>query len=1485
MKNLSWVSAACCAAAAWGANPTERRWVAADGRVDEASCWNGRVLPAQGSAAAAGEMAFFTGAGDWTVRFPAGGWTDTGVYYFSKDLDDGSTLTFDATGTSWTFGAGKYFSNWQVFTLSGGATTAQYPHILQVTLTGNGQSGEPVFTLTDGVVRLRKHATDGTVLSLERGTWDFTRTGSSGTDHLLFFNAEKGGHDEVVLCAGTSLKTPGVQLTPSVNVRDVCFRVEGGAHEIANLTIGALKSGDAGTTPVLFEMTGGSLTSSGNVVIGNRATTDATRLHLAGGASFTASRLTVANSAAGARMDVGGESKLSVGETLLVNAGTASAPGACGTLELTDQACAEVRDVLLQGANGGSAVLSLADDVALTVRGFLRPAAGRPVFGARSEVVVGGRAKLVATATSDGANGGGVIFGDDSGSSPEAVARMVVQDDAVVETAARTTIGQYSSVSNVLEVCGRGVFRNTSASGIILGRGAKGRGYLVVKDDARVELTGTQDGLTLSGNLQYGDNLGGGERVDVLGGTVASAGGLLLGGTNAWVELAGGTTSFKTWVVGGEPRYRIADPDWILPTNTVRITGGVHAISGYSTDGGGISLKVGATNGNARVLLEGGELKASSMVQIGHVAATGAPGMLTMTGGRFAIAQKDGNAAGDSQLMVGWQNRSRGRVELLGGELVANNLRGSANGTSELIADGGRFTVLNVVKDKSAIYAIGSAQLGAKGLEVAVASHLCATNAQAYTDLGGASGLFTKTGTGTLTATVESRHARTAVAEGRLRLAPGVKTFGRSLTIAEGAYVLVDVPAETGSHEVLRLDTPLAEADLARIVPATWGEGLSYVVAQTTEGGTTTVSCTVAAGGPAAREIGETAVYDAPQMLAGTLSVTAPGVVATFAAPVEIVGTTLVIDVPAGSRVVFAQPVASAYTAVVKRGAGEVVFQANCPGFLGTWTQEGGVFDVAADDFAPAASGFSFATGTLRHSGAVPGALDVPVTVAGGSAQKRVVVDAVSDFALTRGFNSTGGGLVKTGAGALTLDEPSGTFSLNTGSVAAMDGAVAELPENGASPADASVKQNNATAGAGLQILSGVVRVHGAGRDTTTVKNEQAIYVGTGFAGQTAEVGLEVSGCRYVADGTTRSTVVGHNAKSTEFRRPYLSVTDASYVNHRFLLGNGSPAVDVYPTLAMTNATVATESGFQIGQANDRVHPVVRLCNAQVTQYRLGYAIGHVFYRDFDVELSSNALLNATYTSNAGNNWHGIQFAAGAWGVLKVTGGSTLQTSRFESLNTGATAERHVDVVFDGGVLEMTSDASGNALSSTTRFAKPEVQGFVSEGDGLTVRLGEGVAHTFATPFRGAGAIVKSGAGTMALAAVADGGAVFRGTGDVVLKAGALDLGGLAETNVCCVGAGGEVRNGICAVKAVVGGEPLSLGGGVALARVEIDAAGTSLVKGQVLPVAVFSDAAPGLVGCRVKVPEPQLRGELSVADGTVFVTLRSRRGCALIIR
>ncbi len=1100
-----------------------------DGYIDAATSWKDGVLPAQGTADTSGEMAYFTGSGDKTVRFPASGWTDRGIYYFARELADGSALTFDATGTTWTFGAGKYFSSWQVFTLCGGGGHVSYPHILQVTLS-SATASESVFTLTDGIVRLYKSKAAGSVLSLERGIWDFMGLGSSGT--LYLFNAEAGATDKVILKEGTSLRTPSLLIAPSSFIKGAEFVVEGGDHALGALTVGENKAGQDWLPSVLYSQTAGTVSAEA-IVVGNRGVTGETVLELGGSAVLTGTSMVIANAATGATVRVSG-------------------------------------------------------DAALTVAGELK-----------------------------------------------------------------------------------------------LGRVANGVGNLILGDRA----------------------------------------------------------------------------------------------------------------------------------------------------------------------VVTAQTLSRG------------------SGAANLVADGG--TLVFTASGGGTLASFDSAKLGAGGLTLRTPLGRTDACSQAFADLDDADGLFAKEGGGTLAVFAASRHTKTAVRAGILSLADGVTRFGRTLEIASGAAVLVAVPAEAGEHTVLTLDAPLDDAALARIAPAAWTDGFDYAMSQTTaEDGTATVVCTVAeSSGSAGTTVKGSATFDEELTIAASLTVSGENAAVVFKKPVKFVGGKVVIDVPAGSTVTFESPVSGVNVTVEKRGMGQVVFKADSPDFLGSWVQ---------------------AEGAFAYEGAAAGTFAGRAALSGETVRKRLLARIEGDLEIAGGLDSTAGGLVKSGAGTLTLRQGVGTTHLNSSYDWLADEALNALPADGSAPADVEyVTQYGMASCAGLQILSGAVRVTGEGRGNTRVESRQSIFVGTGFA-PTARPGLEISDCTYQADGTQRTTALAVGTASADFNAPYLTLRDANFISHRLELGGGSPTVDVYPTVTMTDSTVTFESGFNVGCANDRVHPRLLLDNTQVTQYRDRYAMGHYFHRDFDVTLTNGSLLAAKWSSGAGANWHGLRFENGAWGTLRVTEGSKIRTSRIETLNAGATAAKHVDFVFDGGTLEMTADESG--VEAKTAFAAPEVQGFTATGAGMEVLVGEGVTHMFATPFRGDGDVAKTGAGTMVLAAVADGEPVFRGTGDVEVREGTLDLGGQdVRQGAWLVGEGGVVSNGTCAVKvrADSSATPLRAGDATVVGRIFVEAGATALAKGQKFTVATIETGAAASVSgrCKVTTSDPELRGNVAVEDGKIVVTLASRSGFYLKIR
>jgi hypothetical protein len=120
-----------------------------------------------------------------------------------------------------------------------------------------------------------------------------------------------------------------------------------------------------------------------------------------------------------------------------------------------------------------------------------------------------------------------------------------------------------------------------------------------------------------------------------------------------------------------------------------------------------------------------------------------------------------------------------GRLELVGGRLVAKNVKGGVGGWSEFYADGGTLSASNISASVNLLVNFDLAELGASGLTLD-SSGYDVTVSQPFADASGASGLFLKTGAGTLSAS-NSTHALTVVAQGGLRVLEASATFGRSL--------------------------------------------------------------------------------------------------------------------------------------------------------------------------------------------------------------------------------------------------------------------------------------------------------------------------------------------------------------------------------------------------------------------------------------------------------------------------------------------------------------------------------------------------------------------------------------------------------------------------------------------------------------------------------------------------------------------------------
>jgi hypothetical protein len=150
-------------------------------------------------------------------------------------------------------------------------------------------------------------------------------------------------------------------------------------------------------------------------------------------------------------------------------------------------------------------------------------------------------------------------------------------------------------------------------------------------------------------------------------------------------------------------------------------------------------------------------------------------------------------------------NSGTGRLELVGGRIIAKNVRGGAAGWSEFYADGGTLCASNIATSVKLVENFDQAELGASGLTVDSAGYDIAFQ-QNFTDASAVDGLLMKTGLGTLSAT-SSTHARTVVTGGGLLVLDAAATFGRSLVVTNGASLSLQGAAVTLTAGDLTLGT------------------------------------------------------------------------------------------------------------------------------------------------------------------------------------------------------------------------------------------------------------------------------------------------------------------------------------------------------------------------------------------------------------------------------------------------------------------------------------------------------------------------------------------------------------------------------------------------------------------------------------------------------------------------------------------------------
>ncbi|HOM58573.1 MAG TPA: hypothetical protein PK770_01800, partial [Kiritimatiellia bacterium] len=268
-------------------------------------------------------------------------------------------------------------------------------------------------------------------------------------------------------------------------------------------------------------------------------------------------------------------------------------------------------------------------------------------------------------------------------------------------------------------------------------------------------------------------------------------------------------------------------------TCTVEVAGGTLAVRSGSVY---VDNKVG-THGN--LVIEGsGDMTVRDLVYVAYNATNCSGTVILRDAGRLAVGgdllvgDAGGNAVftlddaatlvvkGAALTVAGNSGTaSRGRLILTGGTLEANAVRGGVGalcrggtGGAELLADG---TTLRAGGATTGLFFGGfdQAELGAQGLTLDSAGTDLGMG-QPFSDLPGATGLFVKTGAGTLSVS-NSLHGRTAIARGVLRASEPAAFFGREIAVSNIASLSLEGEAVTLTAGDLTLGSPGGRAILA----------------------------------------------------------------------------------------------------------------------------------------------------------------------------------------------------------------------------------------------------------------------------------------------------------------------------------------------------------------------------------------------------------------------------------------------------------------------------------------------------------------------------------------------------------------------------------------------------------------------------------------------------------------------------------------------
>lgn len=476
--------------------------------------------------------------------------------------------------------------------------------------------------------------------------------------------------------------------------------------------------------------------------------------------------------------------------------------------------------------------------------------------------------------------------------------------------------------------------------------------------------------------------------------------------------------------------------------------------------------------------------------------------------------------------------------------------------------------------------------------------------------------------------------------------------------------------------------------------------------------------------------------------------------------------STASVSVDADQMMTLNGPLVGTGAELMKTGSGKLVVKGSNPDFYGSFASGGGTFEVlSAAGFGanPVCFPLVLGGGTLRYTGTEEVVFDAALRIAAGEKKQQVILDNEGDMT----FKSTEyvqGGFVKTGVGTLTFDLPAGKFALGSGDSSEDIGANAgqvSLPANGDSPTS-----NNGLYG--VTVLEGMVKVVGEGRDVTTLETRNRALLGGGYPAESAAK-LVVENARVNWGAGSRTASFCHDVPADR-PSPEICLTNA-------MLWSDSPFLGYFALGNNAMVKVSMKDSEYYGHYNSRVGSgtvgvMIDADNSQMhSDGQVGWAINaKTIQADFYGAEAEFGSFDKTQTAD--NSYGGRFIAANnTTGSIQFREGARMKTTRGIVFNNSA-----IDVVFDGGIFEI---APHNTLLNTTSTWTNVQGGFTTQGSGLAVDICGGSAHALNFPVKGTGGLVKTGEGTFELVlARAEGEKLLQYTGGTVVSNGTLVVDG-----------------------------------------------------------------------------------------------------------